>query len=415
MADIATSLPFAVFGIDHHRTPVQMRERLALSGDALTAFLLELTRQPGVGEAVVLSTCNRTEFYLAGAPDRPHLVALLAERAGVMADTLGTHGYWHLGDQCVRHLFRVVSSLESLVIGENQIAHQVKTAYEQALAAQCTGAFLNPLFQRALAVGKDVRTTTDIGKHKLSIASVAVDLARHIHGDLGGARLLVIGAGEMAELAVKHLVGAGVRTLTIVNRSEERALEIAGASADVRPWGELGDALANADIVVASTAAPHLVVTAAEVKRAMRGRRQPLMLMDLAVPRDVDDQAAQLDDVYLYNIDHLEAAVAANRALRQDEVHAASALVDTLAGDFTATQAHHNAPLLARVAVYFNDIVAAEEARLTAKLGATHAKEMRYGLERIGNKLQHRVLAYLREHAGDAQSEAVVRKMLGLE
>src|SRR3954470_17691570 len=223
-------LPLAVFGIDHHRTPVHLRERLALGADAQRALLAELTDQPGVSEAVVLSTCNRTECYLAGAPDRPHLVGLLAERSGLGADLLATQGYWHEGIGCIRHLFRVVSSLESLVVGEYQIAHQVKTAYDAALAARRTGPLLNPLFQRALAVGKEVRNATDIGKHKLSIASVAVDLAKQIHGEVGSARLLVVGAGEMAELAVKHLLVAGVRDLVVVNRSEERALEIAGAS-----------------------------------------------------------------------------------------------------------------------------------------------------------------------------------------
>jgi len=416
----APSLPFVVFGIDHHRTPVELREKLAVPTEGITKLLALLATTPGANEAVVLSTCNRLECYLAGTPDRQQVLNRLAEHQGVDASMLETHAFWHPGMAGVRHLFRVVSGLESLVLGEYQIVHQVKTSYDLAHQARFTGAVLNPLFQRALSVAKEVRNNTGIGKYKLSVASVAVDLAKHIHGEVDRARLLVVGAGEIAELAVRYLLTAGVRELTIINRNEERAHALAEEfrSVDfvpqVLPWSMLGDALTQHDIVVTSTAAPHAVITTAEVKLAMRRRRQPLMFMDLAVPRDVEPSVGELSDVYLYNIDHLEAVVSSNKQLRTDEVDAANALVDSLVTSYATDVRHDRGALMAQVAGYFTDVIAGEEARLAGKLGVKDNPELRYGLERIGNKLQHQVLKYLREHAGDPNAEKVIRELLGL-
>jgi len=416
----APSLPFVVFGIDHHRTPVELREKLAVPTEGITKLLALLATTPGANEAVVLSTCNRLECYLAGTPDRQQVLNRLAEHQGVDASMLETHAFWHPGMAGVQHLFRVVSGLESLVLGEYQIVHQVKTSYDLAHQARFTGAVLNPLFQRALSVAKEVRNNTGIGKYKLSVASVAVDLAKHIHGEVDRARLLVVGAGEIAELAVRYLLTAGVRELTIINRNEERAHALAEEfrSVDfvpqVLPWSMLGDALTQHDIVVTSTAAPHAVITTAEVKLAMRRRRQPLMFMDLAVPRDVEPSVGELSDVYLYNIDHLEAVVSSNKQLRTDEVDAANALVDSLVTSYATDVRHDRGALMAQVAGYFTDVIAGEEARLAGKLGVKDNPELRYGLERIGNKLQHQVLKYLREHAGDPNAEKVIRELLGL-
>jgi len=416
----APSLPFVVFGIDHHRTPVDLREKLAVPTEGITRLLALLSTTPGASEAVVLSTCNRLECYLAGTPDRQQVLSRLAEHQGVDAATLDAHAFWHPGMAGVRHLFRVVSGLESLVLGEYQIVHQVKTGYDIAHQGRFTGAVLNPLFQHALGVAKEVRNNTAIGKFKLSVASVAVDLAKHIHGEVDRARLLVVGAGEIAELAVRYLLTAGVRELTIINRSEDRAHALAEEfrSVDfvpqVLPWSMLGEALTKHDIVVTSTAAPHAVITATEVKQAMRRRRQPLMFMDLAVPRDVEPSVGELGDVYLYNIDHLEAVVSANKQLRTDEVDAASALVDSLVTSYATDVRHDRGALMAQVAGYFADVIAAEEARLGGKLGLKENPELRYGLERIGNKLQHQLLRYLREHANDPAAEKIIREILGL-
>ena len=416
----AEGLPMVVFGVDHHRSPVAVRERLAVTADSMNRLLATLATTPGASEAVVLSTCNRLEIYLGGTPDRQQVLTRLAEHQGVDAAALEDHAYWHPGIDGVRHLFRVISGLESLVIGEYQIIHQVKSSYDLALHGRFTGSVLNPLFQRALGVAKEVRNQTAIGKHKLSVASVAVDLAKQIHGEVNRARLLVIGAGEIAELAVRYLMTAGVRELTLINRSEDRAQSLADEfrtqdfQPQVLPWSMLSDALTQHDIVVTSTAAPHAVVTVSDVKAAMRRRRQPIMFIDLAVPRDVESAVGDLNDVFLFNIDHLEQVVSANRQLRVEEVDVASALVDSLVSSYITDVRHDRGALMAQVASYFTDVIAAEEVRLAGKLGIKDNPELRYGLERVGNKLQHQLLRYLREQGKDPAAEKMVRDLLGL-
>ena len=304
------------------------------------------------------------------------------------------------------------------MLGEEQIVHQVKQAYETAQAAGWTGGLLNPLFQRALGVAKDIRTNTALSRHKLSIASVAVDLARQVHGDLQRARLLVLGAGDMAELAVRYLHEHGVRSISIVNRNTERALALAEtADAKVYAWGDLRQALTEHDIVVASTSAPHTVVSCEEVRQAMSRRRTPLVFIDLAVPRDIDAAVGELDDCYLYNIDHLEQVVAANRQLRTDEVEHAEARVDEQVRSFVALNSGDTARLLVDVAGFFNGVVDGEATRLADRLALgepTARGEVRYGIERATAKLTHRIHAYLRAHPGDPEAERLVRDLLGL-
>ena len=407
-----------VFGVDHHRTPVAVRERLAINGDRLPVLVGRLRDSLPTGETVILSTCNRLECYIGGNHELRKPAEVLAEIGGLDVDMVMQHGYIHRGTAGVRHLFRVASGLESLVLGEEQIVHQVKQAYETAHAAGWTGSLLNPLFQRALGVAKDVRTNTALSRHKLSVASVAVDLARQVHGDLQRARLLVLGAGEMAELAVRYLHEHGVRSISIINRSTERALALAEtADAQVWEWADLGRALAEHDIVVASTSAPHTVVSAEQVRQAMVRRRNPLVFIDLAVPRDIDAAVGELDDCYLYNIDHLELVVAANRQLRTDEVEHAEARVDEQVRSFVAMNSGDTARLLADVAGFFNGVVEVEAARLADRLTLSDQAargEVRYGVERATAKLTHRIHAYLRAHPGDPEAERVVRDLLGL-
>jgi glutamyl-tRNA reductase len=416
----AESLPLVVFGVDHHRTPVEIREKLAVPPDSATKLLAALVTTPGASEAVVLSTCNRLECYLAGTPDRSQVLSRIAEHQGVDVGAIEAQAYWRTGIDGVRHVFRVISGLESLVLGEYQIVHQVKSSYEQALQARFTSSVLNSLFQRALSVAKDVRNQTAIGKHKLSVASIAVDLAKQIHGEVDRARLLVIGAGEIAELAVRYLMSAGARELTIVNRSEDHAQNLAeqfrsdNFQPQVLPWSMLSDALTQHDIVITSTAAPHAVVTVNEVKQAMRRRRQPLMFIDLAVPRDVEPAVGELEDVFVFNIDHLEKVVSSNKQLRVEEIDAASALVEAFVSSYMQSLKQDRGAIMSQVAGYFTEIIAAEEVRLAGKLNLKNNPELRYGLERVGNKLQHQILRYLREHADDPQTEKFIRQLLGI-
>ncbi len=422
MAEAPLRPAVTVFGLDHHRTPVAVRERLAIGAQQLPLVISDLRQRAAAAEVVVLSTCNRLECYLAGPVDPRGPAEVLAAFAGLEVDTVLRHGYVHRGEAGVRHLFRVASGLESLVLGEDQIVAQVREAYETAHGAGWTGSLLNPLFQRALNVAKDVRTNTGLAKHKLSIASVAVDLARQVHGDLRDARLLVLGAGEMAELAVRYLHEHGVRRLGIVNRNHERAFELMSdlsgmIDSVIYPWADLGRALGEHDIIVASTAAPHAVVGTEDVRLAMGARRAPLVFIDLAVPRDIDPAVGEMDDVYLFNIDHLEQVVAANRQLRVDEVQAAEARVEEQVRSYIALANVDTARLLADVATFFHEVVDSESARLSERLSlaeTTARNEVRYGVERATSKLTHRIHAYLRAHPGDAEAERVVREILGL-
>jgi glutamyl-tRNA reductase len=412
---MAEDPPVTAWGVDHHRSPVELRERLAAAAADPLALAAELRQLPGVGECTVVSTCNRLEVYLGGVVERGRLEAAMAARAGVDVVELGRHAYAQTGGACALHLFRVTSGLESMVLGEAEIVGQVRRSYDAARAAGSCGPLLHALFQRAIACGKDVRTRTGLGDHKLSIASVAVDLARQVHGDLASARLLVVGAGETAELASRYLGAAGVRTISVVNRSPERASQLAAAiGGTALGWELLGEALARHDVVVSSTAAPHPVISAAMVRSALKTRRAPLTLIDLAVPRDVEAAVADLDDAFLFNVDHLERVVAQNLGSRQGEVAAAEALVAEAVEEWRRATAPAHAELMAQVARYFRDVVAAEEARLAAKLPGADRGELRYGLERVGNKLLHPMLAWLKQHADDPKAQAMISELLGL-
>ena len=406
MAD--ADLPVLVLGVDHHRTPLNIRERLAIAPGSLPDVVSRLRDGADAGEVVLVSTCNRLECYVVGAVDERRLAELLGD---CPADGWLPSAYVHRGTAAVRHLFRVAAGLESLVLGEEQILGQVRNAYETARTSGWTGNLLNPLFQRALAVAKDVRTDTGIARHRTSIATVAVNLARQVHGDLTKARLLVLGAGEMSELTVRYLVGQGVTSITIVNRSQERAALLANqVNAVVRPWEELAAAVAEADLVVASTAAPHAVITPALIGR----RRRPLVLIDLAVPRDVDPAVATIDDVYVYNIDHLEGVIAAHQRLRQEDVVAATTLVEREVSTFLATARPEAATLGAAVAGFLDGLVEAEATRVYGRLGVTDPKqqaEIRYALERLAGKMSHRLHAFAKRHPDDG--ERVLREIIG--
>jgi glutamyl-tRNA reductase len=417
MADAPTrsAPPVTGWGVDHHRSPVELRERLAVAASDPLNLASELRQLPGVEECVVVATCNRLEIYLGGAVERKRIESCLAAKAGIDAQLLSGSAFANDGIACANHLFRVTAGLESMVLGEAEIAGQVRRAYDAARSSGQCGPLLHSLFQRAMACGKDVRNRTGIGDHKLSVASVAVDLARQVHGELGTARLLLVGAGETAELAARYLVAAGVRSITVINRSAERGASLAAAiGGTAAGWDRLQDELAIHDVVVSSTAAPHPVISAAMVRTALRIRRAPLTLIDLAVPRDVEPAVASLDDAFLFNVDHLERVVAQNLGSRHGELAAAEALVADAVEEWRRATDSTQGELLSEVAGYFRSVVAAEEARLAAKLPGADRQELRYGLDRVGNKLLHPILAYLRTHADDPQAQRMVAEILGL-
>ncbi len=320
-------------GTSHKTAPVAVRERLALPDQRAAEFLRDLRGAADVHEAVAISTCNRTELYLVvGDPLEAESVvlAMLARQAGIRPTALAPAIYAHRNCDAARHLYRVTAGLESMIVGEAEIQGQVKRAYEAALAKETVGPLTNRLFKSALATGKRVRSETAIGERQLSLPGVAVALARERLGALEDREVVILGTGETSELTARALADSGVRTVFVANRRRDRALSLAkrygGTSVT---FDELPEALARADIVVAATASPHLLLEARELGEVMDSRGgRPMLLIDLAVPRDVDSACAELAGVSLYDIDDLQAVVARNRKVRQAEARQAEGIVE---------------------------------------------------------------------------------------
>jgi glutamyl-tRNA reductase len=320
-------------GASHKTAPLALRERIALTEHAAEPLLQELTAHPAIGEAVALSTCNRTELYLLVTDPveaESAVLSLLARRAGIRPTELLDGIYALRNCDAARHLYRVASGLESMIVGEAEVQGQVKRAYEAALAARTTGPMTNKLFQAALVTGKRVRTETAISAGRASVASVAVDAAQDALGDLTARHVLLIGAGETAELTARALHDHGVTTMFVANRRRDRAIALAqqfgGASGS---FDALPTELARADIVISSTSSPHTLLGAEELALVTRERRgRPLLLMDLAVPRDIDPACAELDDVTLLDIDGLQAQVRRHISVRKTEARHAEGIVE---------------------------------------------------------------------------------------
>ena len=336
-------MPVAVVGTSHRTAPIGLRERFAFGRTEVPGALLGLAAAPGE-EAVLLSTCNRTELYLS-APEGDEMIAraaeALARRIGEDPGSAARWMYVHRDRQAADHLFRVAAGLDSMILGEPQIQGQVKEAY--AVARETAGAHgpaagpaLNRLFQTAFSVGGRVRSETGLGIGAASVSSAAVELAKKIFGSLKGRRALVLGAGEMSEVTLECLRGEGVDTAIVANRTWERARELAGkwGGAAVR-WEELDRALAQVDIIISSTAAPHPVLTVKRFREALpHGPRRPLCILDIAIPRDVEPGVADVSNVFLYNIDDLQQIVDESLGRRRAELPAAEAIVAAGVEDF---------------------------------------------------------------------------------
>ncbi len=408
------------------QTPVGLRERLALPGPAAAALVARL-KQELPAEAVALSTCNRTELYLgaAGADDPAGRgLALLAEAAGVPLPELAAQAYRHEGDAAVRHLFCVASGLDSLILGEGQVLGQVKAAYEQAVAAGAAGPLLHPLFQRALACAKRVRTETPLAEGRLSIASAAVDFIREVFDDLRGKTALMIGAGKMADLVLTHLRELQPQRVLVANRGADRARELAAKfGGEFRPLEDLAAALAEADVVVSGTGADAAIIddaAFAEVHRRRRGRH--MAIVDIAVPRDFDPAIGQRENVFLWNIDHLEKVRTRTLQRRQKaEVQAQRIVEEEAAAHREGVRAAAGGAVLEEFDRRLQDAVDAELAWLLPQLNgmpeADRAKIKAFA-HRLKNKFLHPPRAALREEAkaGDpAALRAALRKLFRLE
>ncbi len=322
-----------VLGISHNTAPVALRERLALTDRASRRFLEELVAHDEVEEAVAISTCNRTEIYLV--TDDPvraeaELLGKLARRAEIRPTDLAPIVYSPRNCDAARQLYRVTAGLDSMIVGEAEVQGQVKRAYEAALEAGTTGPMTNRLFGAALQAGKRVRTETGIGSQRVSVSTVAVDLARSVVGDLASRSVVIIGAGETAELTAQALADQGVRTVFVANRHADRARSLARRfGGEVGSLDSLPARLEQADIVVSSTSSPHPIVEADDLALVVRARRgRPLVFIDIAVPRDIEHACGELEGVSVYDMDDLQAVVARNLGVREAERARAEAVVE---------------------------------------------------------------------------------------
>ena len=321
-----------VVGLNHHSAPIELRERFAFRRDQLTVALGRLQRDAGLKEAAILSTCNRVEVY-AGVPELDGTIGRLhrffSEHGGVELQGLAPCLYSLTEPESIHHLFAVASGLDSMVLGEGEILHQVKRAYEWARDEGATGKLFNALFQRALNAAKAVRTQTAIGRGCTSIGTVAVALSEKIFGSLSRATVLLIGAGKIGEQTLTRLAARGVREVRLMNRSLDRAIELASDSRVIPlPLAALPSQLAEADIILTSTSAPAFLLDRERVEAAMRARHQrPLCIVDLGVPRNVEPAVAGLENVYLFDIDDLQGLVDSSQEERRQALDASNAII----------------------------------------------------------------------------------------
>jgi len=322
-------------GINHKTAPVAVRETISFNADRLSTALTELLGTVECREAAILSTCNRTELYLVQEGDvsvtQEKVVRWLEQYHNVPASTITPSLYWHTDQQAVNHMMRVACGLDSLVLGEPQILGQMKQAYSQAKAAGSMSLVMDRLFQRTFGVAKQVRTETEIGASAVSVAFASVNLAKHIFANLEKVKVLLVGAGETIELVAKHLYENKVGKITVANRTLARAEAMAGAiGADVITLAQIPEKMADADIVISSTGSTLPIIGKGMVEHALGQRKhRPIFMVDLAVPRDVEEQVGELEDVFLYTVDDLQGIIAKNLANRRKEAIQAEAIVST--------------------------------------------------------------------------------------
>ena len=406
-----------VLGINHQTAPVSLREKVAFAPESLAPALASLRALPEVREAVLLSTCNRTELYAHSDDDGQVLAGWLSAHPEAGGE-LGAYLYRHHDADAVRHLFRVASGLDSLVLGEPQILGQVKQAWSAAREAGALGGQLDRLFQQAFATAKRTRTDTRIGVNPVSVASTAVRLAQESFARLDESTVLLIGAGETIELAARHLVEAKVQRLLIANRTLAHAQELASRHGGIAlPLAELDKHLAEADIVLSATASRTPILHRAQVEHALRLRRhRPMLLLDLAVPRDIDNDVSGLRDVFLYTVDDLERAVEDNRRGRREAAEQAEAIIELHTARFVEhwRASGRQQPLL-RLRAHGEAARADALARARQQLAAGMPPEQALDLlaHTLTNRLLHAPTVALREAAlsGDGDLARAAEKL----
>lgn len=416
-------------GLSHKTAPLAMRERLAFGESQLSDALSRLVDQEILDEGLIVSTCNRVELIAstpAGA-DRglDCLADFLSDFHQLPPNTLNGHLYKHADTNAIKHLFRVASSLDSLVVGESQILGQVKEAYQQAINAGTIGRILSQLMHRTLSVAKRIRTETGVAQHPVSVSSVAVELARKIFEDLSDKTVLLVGAGEMGELAARSLIEAGTSKLIVTNRTAERAEEIASKySGGAVNFEAFYDVLPSADIVICSTGAPDYVIRPAETKRALKSRKKgPVLFVDISVPRNIDPGLAALENAFLFDVDDLDSIVKANIRDREHEARQAESIIDAEVEHFVEElRSLDIGPAVVEVKELLAQIVMSEFKRNRKRLGVL-SQEQETAIEEVlipalVNKLSHPMIVHIRNAARDGKPSQMMdelRRMIHID
>ena len=422
-------MPLVLIGLNHRSAPVEIREKLAFSLDQAGRMAAGLTSTASFEEALVLSTCNRTEVVVstrdgigAGAA-RDQIAEILSRDRSLEPEGLSGHLYAHEGVEAARHLFRVASSLDSMVLGEPQILGQVKDAYGAAARSGALGPRLERLLQRAFRVAKKIRTRTGIARNPVSVSYAAVDLAQKIFGSLAGRRAMILGAGKMADLAARHLVKAGIGSITVASRTlahaRETAAQYGGAAITLDRFREV---LPRIDIVISSTAAPHTILGLEDARRLMKGRHgHPIFIIDIAVPRDIDPRVNEVDNVYLYDIDDLQKAVEAGREGRLVEAELAEAILEEEVGRFEAAAGSRSAaPTVVAMREKLHGLAIEELSGHLGRIGPvsrTQEEALRRMLRSLMNKVLHgptREVKRAAECPAGAEAEELARRMFDL-
>ncbi len=421
-------MSIVLVGVNHKSAPVEVRERLALTEDACATGLRNLVDGDVVREGLIVSTCNRVEVLAETASERLNDSIERVNQFLIGANDLPrsffeTHLYQHTDDQAIRHLFRVTSSLDSMVVGEPQVLGQVRRAYSIALEAGTAGRILNRLVHHAFRVAKRVRNETGIGANAVSISYMAVELGRKIFDSLAGHTALLIGAGEMAELSARHLLNAGVTRVLLANRTEERAERLATElGAEIVNFDGLPDYLAKADIIICSTAADQYVITEAMAREALSKRRnRPSFFIDISVPRNIDPAVGKIPNVFVFDIDDLESVISSNIREREREAERAELIIESEIMQFQQTlRVLDIGPTIGALRNKLQDIARLELTRQRNRLGPLTAEQesaVEALLVSTVNKISHPLLSHMRRSfdASDADTIQAWRDIFGLE
>jgi glutamyl-tRNA reductase len=415
-------------GVNHRRAPVELREKVAFSSDAIGRALEQMQQLEGVTEAMILSTCNRVELYAAGDPDTtPYQLGNFLHQFHRLDEAqLDEHLFRLVGEDAVSHLFKVASSLDAIVVGEPQILGQVKEAYFHAAGVKATGPVLNKSLHRAFSVAKRVRTETKIASSAVSVSYAGVELARKIFGDIADRECLLVGAGDMAELAARHFVERGSHVV-VANRSFERGRALADQFAGTaRKLDELPQLLTGVDIVLCSTSAPGFVITRDMMKNALKKRRfRPIFLIDIAVPRDIDPRIADFDGVYVYDVDDLQSVVDDNLDARRDEAERAEDIVrDEVLKFAKRTREQQAVPTIKALRERMLDVALAEADKTLSVIGDAASEKQRKSVQSMAraivNKVLHEPITKLKAASarGDASANEkfnVIQELFQLE